>query len=229
MLFFVFHKVAWFDEYIYPYLMAWTCGRSRKLKSKINQDYEKHICDSMDIREIINSVDDDKKLYLDIGFGSGASIFQTMQDSNAIVIGCEIFKPAILQTLAKIEDKGCVFLFMSFIDDLLNFIPSCSFHEIKMLFPDPWPKYKHRMRRCYNIPNFDLKIARILKGGGRFITVSDIADISYNMTKLFDNPIFKVKCKQYESYDVCPYKTYYCKKGFEAGRIAHEMVAKKII
>ncbi|QEK37854.1 hypothetical protein FZC35_00430 [Candidatus Cytomitobacter indipagum] len=209
--------------------MTWTCGRSRKLKNNLAKNCEKNICNNENIRDVINNIPKEKKLCLDIGFGSGASVMQTLKDENTVVVGCEIFKPAILQTLMSVNDNSKVFLFMSFIDDLIKKIPSCSFDEIKMLCPDPWPKYKHRMRRCYNIYNFDLKIARILKGKGKFIMASDISEMTLNMVKLFDSPIFNIECNKYTDYDSCPHKTDYCRKGFRAGRDVNEMISIKAI
>jgi tRNA (guanine-N7-)-methyltransferase len=44
-----------------------------------------------------------------------------------------------------------------------------------MLFPDPWPKKRHRARRLFALPLLG-KMARILRPGAEFRFASDIAD-----------------------------------------------------
>ncbi|WP_187440046.1 class I SAM-dependent methyltransferase [Candidatus Cytomitobacter primus] len=213
----------------YPNMMAWSCGRSRKLKSNIEQDYAKYLYSTNKINEIINMHKENRRICLDIGFGAGDSIIQTLMNGKSIVIGCEIFKPAIFHTLTRVEDKDRVFLCMAFINDLIQSLPLNSFDEIKMLCPDPWPKYKHRMRRCYNIRKFDLEIVKILKKEGIFTLASDIKSITQNMVNLFNSPYFDIAQNEYTTYDECPHKTEYCKKGFNAGRHVYEMIARKSI
>ncbi len=203
--------------------MSWSCGRSRKLKNSIYENLDKYIKTNENIEF---PKDTNIKICLDIGFGTGDSILKTLEEKS-FVIGCEIFKPAILQTLSKIDDKSRVTMHMSFIGDLIKKIPSASIDEVKILFPDPWPKYKHRMRRCYNLMHFDLQVARILKNSGQFIFASDIFNMFDGINKVFKNDYFTTYQNQYNSYENCPYKTSYAKKGFTAGRKVYELIAKK--
>ena len=243
--------------------MAWTCGRSRKLKRVDTFDYTKYIMNLNCLGEICENLPNNVEKTLDIGFGTGDSVMEGLLQGN-IVIGCEIFKPAIVETIRKIRShdqrmqnvnskhethikQECInrnmdlmlqrtFLFMGFMDDLFSIIKYPLFDQVKILFPDPWPKQKHSKRRCYQIPFLDLKICRLLKNGGKFIFASDIKYMHDNMRKAFDSykseshydsPYFDIKSEIYNTYDSCPYKTSYCKKGFSAGRSTYEMVAIK--
>ncbi len=205
--------------------MSWSCGRSRKLKN-FDQNLNQYILSGDQAEDFSAFTSKNLELHLDIGFGIGDSIVQTLEKESVFVIGCEIFKPAILNTL-KIVDPSRVALFMEYSNNFLSKIPSASISEIKMLFPDPWPKHKHRMRRCYNIKRLDLQIARILKSDGKFIFASDVFNIAKGMKNLFSSDFFKIESNQYNSYDECPHKTSYARKGFIAGRNVHEMIISK--
>jgi tRNA (guanine-N7-)-methyltransferase len=60
---------------------------------------------------------------------------------------------------------------------LLEWLPPASLSRAFMLFPDPWPKKRHRARRLFAPPLLG-KMARILRPGAEFRFASDIADYS---------------------------------------------------
>ena len=55
---------------------------------------------------------------------------------------------------------------------ILKFFPSRSISEIKLLFPDPWPKVKHQKRRLIQ-DDFITSINRILKIKGTVTVATD--------------------------------------------------------
>jgi tRNA (guanine-N7-)-methyltransferase len=61
------------------------------------------------------------------------------------------------------------------VQPLLNWLPAASLSRAFMLFPDPWPKKRHRARRLF-APPLLAKLARILRPGAEFRFASDIAD-----------------------------------------------------
>ena len=56
---------------------------------------------------------------------------------------------------------------------LLDWLPPASLAEIDLLYPDPWPKPRHRKRRFVNPANLD-RFARVLEPGGLFRFASDV-------------------------------------------------------
>ncbi|USO00823.1 MAG: hypothetical protein H6845_00635 [Alphaproteobacteria bacterium] len=208
--------------------MQWTCGRSRKLKKNINLECDKNILELTDITSLLSKTN---RNVLDIGFGSGDSVLADLEHGSH-VLGCEIFKPAVYETLDKIlkfgYDLSKSHFYIGFVDELLKFLKTPVFAEVKMLFPDPWHKNKHSKRRFYNIPYFDLLIFRVLCNKGRFVFASDIEYMYVNARKLFLSQLFTIEDAIFDAYEACPYRTAYCKKGFEAGRKVYSMVATKI-
>ena len=58
---------------------------------------------------------------------------------------------------------------------LLNWLPSKSLSRAFVLFPDPWPKKRHRERRIFS-PILLEKLGRLLHTGAELRFASDIAD-----------------------------------------------------
>ncbi|QEK39245.1 tRNA (guanine(46)-N(7))-methyltransferase TrmB [Candidatus Nesciobacter abundans] len=174
------------------------------------------------------------ELFLDLGFGSGDSLMHHLKNSDALILGCEIFKPGIYGAVEKINSilgevearkaSERTRLFLAFYQDILRKVPNASVDKIFMLFPDPWPKFKHSKRRCYNLPNLDLLLFRSLKTGGKFIFASDIKEIADGMYRMLCDIDFtggslaRYECKNISEFE---YKTTYARKAFSNGRSAY--------
>jgi len=67
-------------------------------------------------------------------------------------IGCDIFADGVLRAIRNSVDDNLKNLqvFHLNIQDLLPFIPNNYLQEIRIYFPDPWPKNKHKKRRTVN-------------------------------------------------------------------------------
>ena len=91
-----------------------------------------------------------KKIFLEIGFGSGEIIFrEAKKNPNHIYIGAEYYKRGVAHLLKKINDEKVknIRVFHGDIHKLLTKLPKEIFDEIWLFFPDPWPKKKHEKRR----------------------------------------------------------------------------------
>jgi tRNA (guanine-N7-)-methyltransferase len=89
-------------------------------------------------------------------------------------MGIEPFQNGLAKAVSAIEREGIrnVRLFDRDATILLDWLPAQSLTRIDLLYPDPWPKTRHRKRRFVNAENLD-RIARCLKPGGRFRFASD--------------------------------------------------------
>ncbi len=119
------------------------------------------------------------EVWLEIGFGGGEHfVWQAEHNPSVGVIGAEPFVNGVVAALSAIEEKGLEERVLLHADDvtfLLDWLPAASISRGFMLFPDPWPKKRHRERRLFNSALLD-KIARVLVAGGEFRFASDIAD-----------------------------------------------------
>ena len=85
--------------------------------------------------------------FLEIGFGSGRHILNLAQNhKDSLIIGLEIYRPAILQVLRQIELLNLNNLFVASIDArvLFEVIPRESLNAIFLHFPVPWEKNPQR-------------------------------------------------------------------------------------
>jgi tRNA (guanine-N7-)-methyltransferase len=120
-----------------------------------------------------------EEIWLEIGFGAGEHlIWQADHSPNAGIIGAEPYVNGVVAALSGIEARqlqGRVRVHAGDVHPLLDWLPPASLSRAFMLFPDPWPKKRHRARRLF-APPLLAKLARILRPGAEFRFASDIAD-----------------------------------------------------
>ena len=115
---------------------------------------------------------------LEIGFGGGeAMIAQAQAHPQTGFIGVEPFVNGMAKALAAIEANGLRNIRLHFDDavDLIAWLPDKSLARIDLIHPDPWPKRRHWKRRFVQ-DDMVAQLARILRPGGEFRFVTDIAD-----------------------------------------------------
>ncbi len=120
-----------------------------------------------------------EETWLEIGFGGGEHlIWQAEHNSHAGIIGAEPYVNGVVAALSAVEARqlqGRVRVHGDDVHPLLEWLPPASLSRAFMLFPDPWPKKRHRARRLFSPAMLD-KMARILRPGAEFRFASDIAD-----------------------------------------------------
>jgi tRNA (guanine-N7-)-methyltransferase len=117
-------------------------------------------------------------LALEIGFGGGESmIAQAHEQCHTGFIGVEPFVNGMAKVLAVIESSGLRNIRLHFDDavNLIAWLPDASLARIDLIHPDPWPKRRHWKRRFIQ-DEMVARLARILRPGGEFRFVTDIAD-----------------------------------------------------
>jgi tRNA (guanine-N7-)-methyltransferase len=115
---------------------------------------------------------------LEIGFGGGEwMIAQALQRPQMGFIGVEPFINGMAKALAAIESHGLRNIRLHFDDalTLIAWLPANSLARIDLIHPDPWPKRRHWKRRFVQ-EEMIAQLARILRRGGEFRFVTDIAD-----------------------------------------------------
>jgi tRNA (guanine-N7-)-methyltransferase len=115
---------------------------------------------------------------LEIGFGGGESMLAQAKAHPQIgFIGVEPFVNGMAKALAAIEAEGLRNVRLHFDDaiDLIAWLPAASLARIDLIHPDPWPKRRHWKRRFVQ-DVMVVELARILRPGGEFRFVTDVAD-----------------------------------------------------
>src|SRR5579871_2435743 len=91
-----------------------------------------------------------REVWLEVGFGAGEHLVgQATLHPDVLFLGAEPFVNGFAATLARIEDAGVANVRLRLGDarELMAWLPAGSLARIFVLFPDPWPKARHRKRR----------------------------------------------------------------------------------
>ncbi len=134
------------------------------------------------------------QVWLEIGFGGGEHlIWQAINHPDAGLIGCEPFEDGVVKALSAIDDHGIRNMRLHADDarDVLRWLPDASIDRAFILFPDPWPKARHKKRRLVNASTLSL-LARVLRPGAELRVATDIGDYARTMLMAFQvAPEFK--------------------------------------
>ncbi len=116
--------------------------------------------------------------WLEIGFGGGEHLVaQASAHLGVALVGCEPFIDGVVKVLVQIEERGLgnVRLHDDDARDILRWLPPASIARAFVLFPDPWPKARHRKRRLVSGPTLAL-LARVMRPGAELRVATDIGD-----------------------------------------------------
>ncbi len=123
------------------------------------------------------------RLWLEIGFGSGEHLaWQAERNRDVTLIGAEIWHDGVANLLTRIERMGLdnVRILDGDAVPLLMSLEPASLERILVLFPDPWPKARHRKRRLVN-PQTAALFGELLADGGELRLATDIEDYARAM------------------------------------------------
>ena len=133
---------------------------------------------------------------LEIGFGVGENIFaQSVKNDKDLFLGCDPYLSGSFNLKKDIKTFGLKNLFFTNLGflELFEFLKNTFFTKIVILFPDPWPKKRHKKRRIVN-EEFLKKIFAILKKSGKVFFSTDNLDYYINVKAIIKKfPYIKVK------------------------------------
>lgn len=119
-----------------------------------------------------------REVWLEIGFGGGEHLAgQAARHADVGFIGAEPFIDGVAKLLTALDERALANVKVRRGDarDLVAQFADHSIDRAFILFPDPWPKTRHRKRRLVQ-PDFVVELGRILKPGARLRFATDWAD-----------------------------------------------------
>jgi tRNA (guanine-N7-)-methyltransferase len=123
-------------------------------------------------------------LVLEVGSGMGESTAALAAAAPEVDhLAVEVFEPGLAQLLMRVEAAGLSNLLLlrgDAVELLRARVPAGSLAGIRVFFPDPWPKRKHRKRRLVQ-PSFAALAASRLRPGGTLHLATDWADYATQM------------------------------------------------
>jgi tRNA (guanine-N7-)-methyltransferase len=168
-----------------------------------------------------------RPLWLEIGFGGGEHLAHQADCHPAIgFLGCEVFENGIAKLLAEIDRRALANIRV-FSDDarlLLAALPAASVDRVFILFPDPWPKERHKKRRLVSGETLD-RLAAIMRGGAELRLATDDPDyVSWMLERVTRHPAFEWLARRPADWRERPTDsppTRYEEKARAAGRVPY--------
>ena len=129
-------------------------------------------------------------LVVEIGFGRGDALLEAAEARpDRDHVGIEVHAPGIGYLLARVHQRGIGnvrVLFGDAREALRHRFPESSLEEIRIYFPDPWPKARHHKRRLVQ-SGFAALAASRLRPGGRVLAATDDEDYAHHMLSVFED------------------------------------------
>ncbi len=164
------------------------------------------------------------EVWLEIGFGAGEHVAaQAALRPRTGIIGCEVFENGVAKLLAEIDRRhlGNVRILMDDARLLLACLPAASLGRAFILFPDPWPKERHKKRRIVSTETLD-RLALALRDGAELRLATDDVDYaSWMLERATAHPAFEWLARRPSDWRDRPADwppTRYERKAIAAGR-----------
>ena len=183
------------------------------------------------IDELIEGLKQKEKIVLEVGFGGGENLLNMIEsDQGSYYIGCEPYLNGMTNFLINLDTKyyEIVKVFRDDVRILLHYVPKKFFNNIFILFPDPWPKERHRKRKMINKENAELIIDK-LKNKGKVYLATDVEKYFFEMVEVF-NKLKNVCIINKENFRLRPnliISTRYERKAIEKKACSFFLVVKK--
>ena len=189
--------------------------------------------DKKKIKRFKNKVKNFQDLNLEIGFGGGENIFaQSLKNDNDLFLGCDPYLSGSFNLKKNIKVHSLKNLFFTNLDflELFKFLKGITFKRIIILFPDPWPKKRHKKRRLINSNFIDL-LGLITFDKTKIIVATDHEDYlnhilyEFYKSKSFELSTDVVDCKVGDCFDIT--STKYHKKAKKTNKKAYFLLFEK--
>jgi len=128
-------------------------------------------------------------LGLEIGFGMGHALLDwAAQRPDWNLIGVEVYQPGIGALLLGVE-RLSLHNVRLLVEDARSVLESCfqpaSLDEVRIFFPDPWPKKRHHKRRLIQ-PDFIARIAACMRADATLMLATDWQHYAESMLAVLD-------------------------------------------
>ena len=112
---------------------------------------------------------------MEIGFGMGQALVDWAQHNPSWqLFGIELYQPGIGKLCDQLDklDIANVAVIEQPAQEVLQTLPAHAINEIRIFFPDPWPKKRHFSRRLIQ-PEFVQQLAQVTKLNGLIHLATD--------------------------------------------------------
>ena len=176
-----------------------------------------------------------KEIILEIGFGGGENLLKSAKmNTDVLYLGADPFLNTNAKCIKAILNYNIknIMIWPDDIRKIIEFFPSNIFSEIKILFPDPWPKLKHKNRRLIQ-DNFLISLYNVLKINGIITLATDHFIMKSWILEIFQNNSgFQWTAETADDWRIKPIHyvaTKYEQKAINENRDPYWFIFKKIL
>ncbi|HET9033259.1 MAG TPA: tRNA (guanosine(46)-N7)-methyltransferase TrmB [Dokdonella sp.] len=127
---------------------------------------------------------------LEIGFGNGEQLLHaSVHEPERNFIGIEVHRPGVGRLMNGLADAGVDNIRLSnhdAVEVIENQLGPSSLDEVRIYFPDPWPKKRHHKRRLIQTEFVELLASRVRQGGLLHLA-TDWAEYAEHMLEVVDS------------------------------------------
>lgn len=122
-----------------------------------------------EIEDMTGAFDRPGPLVVEIGFGNGEALaWMAVNEPQKNFVGIEVHEPGVGRLLRKLESEGLENVRVAMrdaVEVLRDQAGPGSIDELRIYFPDPWPKKRHHKRRLVQRDFLRLAAERLRPGG----------------------------------------------------------------
>lgn len=164
-------------------------------------------------------------LVLEIGSGMGeATAALAAAHPDRDVLAVEVHTPGVASLLRQVEERGLTNVRVAEADGLQvlqDLVEDGTLDEVRVFFPDPWPKSRHLKRRLVDA-RFAALVADRLRPGGRLHVATDWAAYAAQVLAVVDaSPALELVSRDRGDRPVTRFEA----RGTAAGRASYDVVA----
>jgi len=174
------------------------------------------------------------QVWLEIGFGAGEHlVWQAQANPHIGFIGCEPFINGVATALGEIDERKLANTLTHAGDarEVLAWLADASLARIFLLYPDPWPKARHRKRRLMS-PRTLAAFARVMQREAQLRVASDSGDyVRATLEAVFAGKDFEWLAERPADWRSRPPdwpQTRYEKKALGEGGKAHCLIFRRV-
>jgi len=169
---------------------------------------------------------------LEIGFGMGeATVAMAAAEPGRDVLAVDVHTPGVGALLRDVGAQGLTNVRVA-VEDAVELLATrlapASLEEVRIFFPDPWPKTRHHKRRLVS-PAFARLVADRLRVGGLLHCATDWTPYAEQMLAVVHGE--PALANEHEGYAPRPEHrpvTHFERRGLARGHQVHDVLARRL-
>jgi len=183
-----------------------------------------------DVTDLRSAFDREAPLVVEIGFGNGQALaWMAANEPEKNFVGIEVHEPGVGRLLNSVEEAGLTNVRVGMrdaVDVLAEQTAPCSLEEVRIYFPDPWPKKRHHKRRLIQ-PECLERLVERMKPGGLLHLATDWAPYAAWMVEAIEAvPMLKLEGDPFVPRPAWRPKTHFEKRGQKKGHEIADIVCR---